>query len=87
MARKRKSADSDPLFDDRDAIRARGRAGTRRGLTGGVYGVSYVGQSYYLSPDQFGYTTSQAEGGYGGGSMTTTGSGGDGAGDGGGGGV
>ena len=70
MARRRKkrNADSDPVVES--VI----RGDRRRGLYGGVYGVSYVGQSYYLSPDQFGYTTSQS------GNLTTTGSGGESAG-------
>lgn len=78
------SARRDSSLSD-DAIRkASMRGQRRRGLYGGVYGVSYVGQSYYLNPDQFGYTTSQADGGYGGGSLTTTGSADGGGGDGGG---
>lgn len=58
--------------------------GTRRGFYGGVYGTTYIGSTYYLNPDQFGYSTAQSWG-----STTTTGSaGGDssgGGGDGGGG--
>lgn len=38
------------------------RGERRRGYYGGVYGVSYIPQSYYLNPDQFGYTTAQADG-------------------------
>lgn len=64
-------------------IRRRMRGERRRGYYGGVYGVSYIGASYYLSPDQFGYTTSQAPvNGFGGGEMSTAtaGAGGDGGG-------
>jgi hypothetical protein len=61
-------------------IRRRLRGERRRGYYGGVYGVAYVGQSYYLSPDQFGYTTAQAPTeGLGGGQMSTA-TGGDAAG-------
>jgi hypothetical protein len=51
------------------------KAGQRRGLYGGVYGLSYYAGGGYLSSQQFGYgyTTAQASEGSGGGSMTTTG--------------
>ena len=63
------------------------RKGMRRlpGARSGAYGVSYLYGGYYLSPDQFGYTTSQTWGSSGGGEMTTTGSGGESGGDAGGG--
>lgn len=38
------------------------RGEQRRGVTGGVYGVSYGTTGGYLNPDQFGYTTAQADG-------------------------
>lgn len=34
----------------------------RTGFYGGVYGMSYGISGGYLSPDQFGYTTAQADG-------------------------
>lgn len=45
----------------------RHRAEERRGYFGGVYGVGYLGQSYCLNPDQFGYQTAQTPDG----TMTT----------------
>lgn len=59
------------------------RKGQRRlpGARSGAYGVSYLYGGYYLSPDQFGYTTAQA--GSTGGEMSTA-TGDSGGGDGGG---
>lgn len=82
MARRR-SADADPVVEEQ--IRGRvGRGARRPGYRSGAYGVTYWTGGYYLSPEQFGYTTAQASGGSGGGQITTTGSADGGGGDGGG---
>ena len=62
------------------------RAELRRGAFQGVWGTSLGVGGYYLSPDQFGYTTAQA-GSAGGEMSTATGGDSGGGGDGGGGGA
>lgn len=61
------------------------RAELRRGAFQGVWGTSLGLGGYYLSPDQFGYTTAQAGSAVEGGGLGDGGAGGGGDGGGGGG--